>query len=60
MAIFRSSRCSLAESNAKKLSQLGDVLSEYGRVVNIFIEFFLEHGRIGDAKWNSEVYFRCS
>lgn len=45
MKILRSSKCSLKFSTENKLSQLKTVLSEYGRVVNIFIDYF----------WISEV-----
>lgn len=40
MKITRSSKCSLKFSTDSKLSQLRTVLSEYGRVVNIFIDYF--------------------
>lgn len=40
MKITRSSKCSLKFSTDNKLSQLRTILSEYGRVVNIFIDYF--------------------
>ena len=40
MKIIRSAKCSLKFSTAHKQKQLGIILAEYGRVVNIFIERF--------------------
>ena len=40
MKITRSSKCSLKFSTDTKLHQLRTILSEYGRVVNIFINYF--------------------
>jgi IS605 OrfB family transposase len=40
MKIIRSSKCSLKFSTDSKLGQLRTVLSEYGKVVNIFIDYF--------------------
>ena len=40
MKITRSSKCTLKFLTDSKLSQLRTVLSEYGRVVNIFIDYF--------------------
>ena len=40
MKIIRSAKCSLKFSTAHKKQQLGIILSEYGKVVNIFIEHF--------------------
>ncbi len=40
MKITRSSKCSLKFSTDNKLNQLRTILSEYGRVVNIFIDYF--------------------
>ena len=40
MKITRSSKCSLKFSTDNKLHQLRTILSEYGRVVNIFIDYF--------------------
>ena len=40
MKIIRSAKCSLKFSTAHKQKQLGIILAEYGRVVNIFIEHF--------------------
>lgn len=41
--ITRSSKCSLKFSNKSKLSTLREVMQEYGRVTNIFIDKFWEH-----------------
>ena len=40
MKIIRSTKCSLKFSTNKKLNQLEEVLTEYGKVVNIFIDYF--------------------
>jgi len=40
MKIIRSAKCSLKFSTAHKKQQLGTILSEYGKVVNIFIRAF--------------------
>ncbi len=40
MKIIRSTKCSLKFANPAKLNKLGDVLEEYGRVVNLFIGKF--------------------
>lgn len=40
MKIIRSAKCSLKFSTDKKKNQLGIILAEYGKVVNIFIEAF--------------------
>lgn len=40
MKISRSSKCSFKFATASKLSQLETVLTEYGRVVNVFIDQF--------------------
>ena len=44
MKIFRSSKCSIKFANPAKLLQLKEVLQEYGRVANIFIEHFWNAG----------------
>lgn len=40
MKIIRSTKCSLKFSTEKKIEDLKTILSEYGRVVNIFISYF--------------------
>ena len=40
MKIIRSSKCSLKYLTCKKSSALGEILTEYGKVVNFFIEVF--------------------
>ena len=40
MKIIRSTKCSLKFATENKLNQLDGVLSEYGRVVNTFIDYF--------------------
>ena len=44
MKITRSTRCSLKFATAKKQAELKTALSEYGRVVNIFIGHFWKNG----------------
>ena len=44
MKLIRSSKCSLKFATASKRSELKRVLSEYGRVCNIFIEHFWKNG----------------
>lgn len=40
MKIIRSTKCSLKFANKKKLAQLSEVLEEYARIVNLFIDSF--------------------
>jgi len=40
MEIIRSTKCSLKFATNQKVKQLQSVLSEYGKVVNIFIDYF--------------------
>lgn len=42
MKVIRSSKCTLKFSTKEKISKIDKVLSEYGRVANIFIEYFWE------------------
>ena len=46
MKIIRSAKCSLKFSTAHKKQQLGTILSEYGKVVNIFIRAFWSLGEL--------------
>jgi len=43
MKIIRSSKCSLKYATKSKQQELQKVLAEYGKVVNIFINYFWEH-----------------
>lgn len=43
MKVLRSTKCSLKFANQRKLLVLGDVLAEYGEVVNVFIKHFWEN-----------------
>jgi len=45
MKVIRSTKCSLKFATENKLNQLEEVLTEYGKVVNIFIDYF----------WNNSV-----
>ena len=40
MKIIRSSKCSIKFATNKKKQELQNVLKEYGKVVNIFIDYF--------------------
>jgi len=44
MKIIRSSKCSLKFATSSKLSELKRVLTEYGGVCNIFIDYFWKNG----------------
>ena len=44
MKLIRSSKCSFKFATHSKLSELKRILSEYGRVCNIFIEHFWKNG----------------
>ena len=40
MKLIRSTKCSLKFATAKKQNELSIILSEYSKVVNIFIDYF--------------------
>jgi hypothetical protein len=40
MKLIRSTKCSLKFATAKKQNDLSVILSEYSKVVNIFIDYF--------------------
>ena len=44
MKIIRSSKCSLKFATQSKLNELKTILTEYGEVCNIFIEYFWKNG----------------
>lgn len=46
MKVIRSSKCSLKFSTDNKLNKLRFIISEYGKVVNIFIDYFWALDRI--------------
>jgi hypothetical protein len=46
MKLIRSSKCSLKFATKYKLNELKIILTEYGKVCNIFIEYFWKNGRI--------------
>jgi IS605 OrfB family transposase len=50
MKITRSTKCSLKDTSTKKKELLQHVLSEYGRVVNIFINYFWSNGSVSKAE----------
>jgi len=50
MEIVRSSKCSLKFATDQKRKELKQVLSEYGRVVNIFIDHFWINGTVSKGK----------
>jgi IS605 OrfB family transposase len=48
--IIRSTKCSLKFCTARKREELQKVISEYGRVVNVFIDHFWANGTVEKAK----------
>jgi IS605 OrfB family transposase len=44
MKLIRSSKCSLKFATKHKLNELKTILAEYGKVCNIFIEYFWKNG----------------
>jgi len=40
MKLIRSTKCSLKFSTKRKMEELTTILNEYGKVVNIFIQYF--------------------
>ena len=40
MKLIRSTKCSLKFSTKRKMEELTTILNEYGKVVNIFINYF--------------------
>ena len=46
MKITRSTKCSLKSTTDKKKELLAEVLSEYGNVVNCFINYFWDNGAV--------------
>lgn len=55
MKLIRSSRCSLKFATTSKKQKLNRVLAEYGRVCNIFIEYFWSTGTPSKAKLLKDV-----
>ena len=55
MKLIRSSKCSLKFATTSKLSELRKVLAEYGRVCNIFIEYFWKNGTPSKSELLKEV-----
>ena len=55
MKLIRSSKCSLKYATSSKLSELKKVLSEYGRVCNIFIDNFWKNGTPSKSKLLKEI-----
>ena len=50
MKIQRSTKCSLKFSTEKKRIQLREILTEYGKIVNLFIQHFWQTGTIPKGK----------
>ena len=50
MKIIRSTKCSLKFATDNKLNQLNEILLEYGKVVNIFIDYFWKNGSVPKYK----------
>jgi hypothetical protein len=55
MKLIRSSKCSLKFATAHKRQELKTVLSEYGRVCNVFIEHFWDKGCPAKAQLLKEI-----
>ncbi len=55
MKLIRSSKCSLKFATDHKLDELKTILSEYGRVCNIFIEYFWSKGTPSKSELLKEV-----
>ena len=55
MKLIRSSKCSLKFATDSKLSELKRILSEYGRVCNIFIEHFWKNGTTSKSELLKET-----
>lgn len=55
MKLIRSSKCSLKFATASKRLQLTNVLSEYGRVCNIFIDHFWDTGTPPKSKLLKDI-----
>jgi hypothetical protein len=49
MKIKRSSKATIKFAIAKKLAILDEILDEYGRVANLFIDYFWEHPEFTSA-----------
>lgn len=55
MKIVRSSRCSLKYATSNKKKELRTILEEYGRVCNVFIEYFWKHGTPSKSKLLKDI-----
>lgn len=44
MKLIRSSKCSLKFATRSKIDELKTILTEYGKVCNIFVEYFWKNG----------------
>ena len=55
MKIIRSSKCSLKFATKSKIEELQTILSEYGRVCNIFIEHFWNNGTPSKSKLLKDI-----
>jgi transposase len=50
MKIVRSSKCSIGFATNKKKDELQTILLEYGKVVNVFIEYFWKNGVVRNTE----------
>lgn len=55
MKITRSTKCSLKFATVKKRTELQSVLSEYGKTVNCFIEYFWKTGEISKGELLKQI-----
>ena len=55
MKITRSTKCSLKFATVKKRTELQSVLSEYGKTVNCFIEYFWNTGEVSKSKLLKQI-----
>ena len=55
MKIIRSTKCSLKFTTNSKMVQLREILSEYGKVVNMFIDYFWKNGTVSKSKLLKEI-----
>ena len=50
MKIVRSSKCNIRFATQRKQAELQTILQEYGKVVNVFIEYFWKNGVVGNTE----------
>jgi putative transposase len=55
MKLIRSSKCSLKFATTSKLQNLRKLLTEYGRVCNIFIDYFWKNGTLSKSELLKDI-----